>query len=94
MSSSLGAATRELRKRVRFNGILANVVPGWYSAVALAARLKALDVDSLMAERNARAGDNWALRYDCMRCFHIPTSFCHLSYMVTWSRPLATTESH
>ena len=50
------------------------------SAVALAARLKALGVESVMAERNAQPGDNWALRYDCMR-FHLPTSFCDLPYM-------------
>lgn len=51
-----------------------------YSAAALAARLKALGVESIMAERNPRPGDNWALRYDRMR-FHIPTSFCELPYM-------------
>lgn len=33
-----------------------------------------------MAERNAQPGDNWALRYDCMR-FHTPTSYCDLPYM-------------
>lgn len=51
-----------------------------HSAAALAARLKTLGVDSVMAERNPRPGDNWALRYDCMR-FHIPTSFCDLPFM-------------
>lgn len=51
-----------------------------YRAVTLAARLKALNVESVMAERSARPGDNWALRYDCMK-FHIPTSFCELPYM-------------
>ena len=50
-----------------------------HSAVALSARLKALGVESVMAERNPRSGDNWTLRYDCMR-FHIPTSFCDLPY--------------
>ncbi|KAJ0422217.1 monooxygenase [Aspergillus carlsbadensis] len=50
------------------------------AAVALSARLKAVGVDSVMADRNARPGDNWALRYDCMQ-FHIPTSFCELPYM-------------
>ncbi|KAL3481108.1 monooxygenase [Aspergillus californicus] len=50
------------------------------AAAALSARLKALGVDSVMADRNARPGDNWALRYDCMK-FHIPTSFCELPYM-------------
>lgn len=33
-----------------------------------------------MADRNAQPGDNWALRYDCMR-FHLPTSFCDLPYL-------------
>ncbi|KAK0625029.1 hypothetical protein B0T17DRAFT_654842 [Bombardia bombarda] len=50
------------------------------SAVSLAARLKTLGVDSVMIDRNAHPGDNWALRYDCMK-FHIPTSFCHLPFM-------------
>ncbi|KAK9855342.1 hypothetical protein MYU51_002791 [Penicillium brevicompactum] len=56
------------------------IIGGGNAAIALAARLKALGIESIMAERNAHAGDNWALRYDCMR-FHIPTSFCHLPYM-------------
>ncbi|KAF7588254.1 hypothetical protein BBP40_005976 [Aspergillus hancockii] len=56
------------------------IIGGGNAAVALAARLKALNVDSVMVERNACAGDNWALRYDCMR-FHIPTSFCGLPFM-------------
>ncbi|KAL4907142.1 hypothetical protein BDW74DRAFT_148655 [Aspergillus multicolor] len=50
------------------------------AAVALSARLKAMGVDSVMAERNPLPGDNWALRYDCMK-FHIPTAFCDLPYM-------------
>ena len=56
------------------------IVGGGNAAVALAARLKALAVDSIMADRNAHIGDNWALRYDCMK-FHIPTSFCELPFI-------------
>ncbi|KAH6983533.1 monooxygenase [Ilyonectria sp. MPI-CAGE-AT-0026] len=56
------------------------IIGGGNAAVALAARLKTLGVESVMAERNPKVGDNWALRYDCMR-FHIPTSFCELPYM-------------
>ncbi|KAH8203863.1 hypothetical protein TruAng_001927 [Truncatella angustata] len=56
------------------------IIGGGNSAVALAARLKALGVDSVIAERNANIGDNWALRYDSLR-FHVPTSFCELPYM-------------
>lgn len=56
------------------------IIGGGNAAIAIAARLKALGVESVMAERNAQAGDNWALRYDCMH-FHVPTSLCHLPYM-------------
>lgn len=56
------------------------IAGGGNGAVSLAARLKALGVDSIMAERNARVGDNWALRYDSMK-FHIPTSFCELPFL-------------
>ncbi|KAM0547477.1 hypothetical protein ACHAPJ_010350 [Fusarium lateritium] len=56
------------------------IIGGGNSSAALAARLKALGVDSVMAERNPHVGDNWALRYDCMK-FHVPTSFCELPYM-------------
>ncbi|RBR25261.1 uncharacterized protein FIESC28_01996 [Fusarium coffeatum] len=50
------------------------------SGAALAARLKALGVNSVMVERHADVGDNWALRYDCMK-FHIPTPACDMPYM-------------
>lgn len=53
-------------------------------AISTAARLKALNIESVMVERNPRAGDNWALRYDCL-CFHVPTSCCELPYL---SKPL------
>ncbi len=33
-----------------------------------------------MLERNANVGDNWALRYECMR-FHVPTSACELPFL-------------
>lgn len=56
------------------------IVGAGNAAVALAARLKALGVGSIMVDRNACVGDNWALRYDCMK-FHLPTAFCELPYM-------------
>lgn len=58
------------------------VIGGGNAAAALAARLKALGVDSIIAERNPRAGDNWGRRYDCMK-FHVPTALCELPYMST-----------
>ncbi|KAJ6095463.1 monooxygenase [Penicillium sp. IBT 16267x] len=56
------------------------IIGGGNAGVALSARLKALGVDSVLAEQNPRVGDNWALRYDCMK-FHVPTSLCDLPYM-------------
>ncbi|KAJ9315623.1 hypothetical protein DTO271D3_4196 [Paecilomyces variotii] len=56
------------------------IIGGGNSAAALAARLKALGVESIMADRNGEPGDNWARRYDSMR-FHVPTSFCEMPYM-------------
>ncbi|KAH7464405.1 hypothetical protein FOXG_17115 [Fusarium oxysporum f. sp. lycopersici 4287] len=56
------------------------IIGGGNAAVALAARLKALGVESVISERNDQVGDNWALRYDCLQ-FHVPTSFCDLPYM-------------
>ncbi|KAL2751906.1 hypothetical protein ACRALDRAFT_1059061 [Sodiomyces alcalophilus JCM 7366] len=59
---------------------------GGNAAVALAARLKALGVDSVMAERNRQVGDNWALRYDALK-FHVVASFCELPYLEYPKKP-------
>lgn len=56
------------------------IIGGGNAAVSLAARLKALRVDSVCAEQNPRVGDNWALRYDCMK-FHLPTPVTDMAYM-------------
>ncbi|CVL00488.1 probable flavoprotein involved in K+ transport [Fusarium proliferatum] len=56
------------------------IIGGGNAAAALAARLKTFGVEGIMAERNARVGDNWAKRYDYMK-FHVPTSFCDMPYM-------------
>ncbi|ROT37870.1 FAD/NAD(P)-binding domain-containing protein [Sodiomyces alkalinus F11] len=56
------------------------VIGAGNAAITLAARLKALGVDSVMAERNRHVGDNWALRYDSLK-FHVVTSFCELPYL-------------
>ncbi|KAM0300580.1 hypothetical protein ACHAPM_006896 [Fusarium culmorum] len=56
------------------------IIGGGNSAASLSARLKAFGVESVMAERNANVGDNWALRYDCMK-FHVPTSFAEMPYL-------------
>ncbi|KXH33811.1 hypothetical protein CSIM01_12064 [Colletotrichum simmondsii] len=57
------------------------VVGGGNGGLILAARLKALDIDYVVIDRNARVGDNWATRYDCMR-FHVYKSFCETPYIL------------
>ncbi|KAI1348412.1 hypothetical protein F5Y01DRAFT_292573 [Xylaria sp. FL0043] len=49
------------------------------SGLMTAARLKALGVESVVAERNDRIGDNWLQRYDSLR-LHVPTSNCEMPY--------------
>ncbi|KAI1779526.1 FAD/NAD(P)-binding domain-containing protein [Hypoxylon cercidicola] len=56
------------------------IIGGGNSGIAVAARLKALGVESVIIDRNAEVGDNWTLRYDCMT-FHIPTSSTELPYL-------------
>ncbi|KAK8162012.1 hypothetical protein IWX90DRAFT_515639 [Phyllosticta citrichinensis] len=55
------------------------IIGGGNAAAALAARLKANGIDSVMAERNAEVGDNWARRYQFMK-FHSPARFCDMPY--------------
>ncbi|KAL0766456.1 hypothetical protein CaCOL14_010901 [Colletotrichum acutatum] len=56
------------------------IIGGGNSAVTVAARLKALGVESVMLDRNPTPGDNWALRYHAMK-FHIPTAICTMAYL-------------
>jgi hypothetical protein len=56
------------------------IVGGGNAGACLAARLKALGVDSTIIERNQDPGDSWALRYDSLK-FHVPTSFCEMPYL-------------
>ncbi|OBR06352.1 Flavin-containing monooxygenase [Colletotrichum higginsianum IMI 349063] len=56
------------------------VIGGGNAGILLAARLKALDVDYVVVDRNDKVGDNWLQRYDCMR-FHVYKSFCETPYI-------------
>ncbi|KAJ5737022.1 monooxygenase [Penicillium malachiteum] len=76
---SLKAPRRELDNAVDFETEVL-IIGGGNSAITLAARLKALGVENVMVDRNENPGDNWALRYDCMR-FHLLTSACELPFM-------------
>jgi hypothetical protein len=47
------------------------VIGGGQSGLGVAARLKCLDIPTLVVEKNSRIGDNWRNRYDAL-CLHDP----------------------
>lgn len=62
--------------RESHSGILTMYIRGLITA----ARLKAVGVESVVADRLARPGDNWATRYDSLR-FHIGKSSCNPPFL-------------
>ncbi|KAJ6628886.1 FAD/NAD-binding domain-containing protein [Mycena sp. CBHHK59/15] len=56
------------------------IVGGGQSGLELAARLKYLDIPTLVVEKNARVGDNWRNRYDAL-CLHDPVWYDNMPYM-------------
>ncbi|MCW2747240.1 MAG: monooxygenase [Nocardioidaceae bacterium] len=56
------------------------IVGGGHNGLGMAVRLKALGVDTLIVEKNARVGDNWRNRYDSL-ALHTPTDMSDLPYM-------------
>lgn len=56
------------------------IVGGGQGGVALAARLKQLNVPTLMIERNPRIGDSWRNRYRSL-VLHDPVWYDHLPYL-------------
>ncbi|KAJ7113220.1 hypothetical protein C8R44DRAFT_741549 [Mycena epipterygia] len=56
------------------------IIGGGHSGLDLAARLKYLDVRTLVVEKNARIGDNWRNRYEAL-CLHGPVWNDHFPYM-------------
>ena len=65
------------RKEVAFGGAdpTVLVIGGGHSGLEVAARLKALDVPTLVIEKNKRIGDNWRDRYEAL-CLHDPVCKC------------------
>ncbi|PLB51483.1 putative flavo protein [Aspergillus steynii IBT 23096] len=55
------------------------VIGGGQCGLAIAARLKALDVTALVVERNQRIGDNWRNRYEYLS-LHLPHWGDHFPY--------------
>jgi hypothetical protein len=56
------------------------IIGGGHGGLDLAARLKALEVPTLIVERNARIGDNWRNRYEAL-CLHDPVWYNHRPYI-------------
>ncbi|KXN87227.1 putative indole-3-pyruvate monooxygenase YUCCA4 [Leucoagaricus sp. SymC.cos] len=56
------------------------IVGGGQSGLEVAARLKLLDVPTLVIERNEKIGDNWRDRYDAL-CLHDPVWYDHMPYL-------------
>ncbi|HLK55109.1 MAG TPA: NAD(P)/FAD-dependent oxidoreductase [Chthonomonadaceae bacterium] len=56
------------------------IVGGGQGGIALGARLRRLNVPTIILEKNARPGDNWRKRYKSL-CLHDPVWYDHLPYL-------------
>ena len=56
------------------------IVGGGQGGIALAARLKLLDVPTIVIDRNPKPGDSWRNRYDSL-CLHDPVWIDHMPYI-------------
>ncbi|KAF5389572.1 hypothetical protein D9757_004106 [Collybiopsis confluens] len=56
------------------------IIGGGQSGLEVAARLKMLDVPTLVVEKNPRIGDNWRNRYRAL-CLHDPVWYDHMAYL-------------
>jgi putative flavoprotein involved in K+ transport len=56
------------------------IVGGGQGGIALGARLRQLDVPTIIVERNERPGDSWRKRYKSL-CLHDPVWYDHLPYL-------------
>jgi putative flavoprotein involved in K+ transport len=56
------------------------IIGGGQGGIALASRLRQLDVPTIVIEKNERAGDSWRKRYKSL-CLHDPVWYDHLPYI-------------
>jgi putative flavoprotein involved in K+ transport len=56
------------------------IIGGGQGGIALAARLKRLNVPTIIVEKNAKPGDSWRKRYKSL-CLHDPVWYDHLPYL-------------
>ena len=56
------------------------IIGGGQSGIGLGARLKRLEVPTIIIEKNERPGDSWRKRYKSL-CLHDPVWYDHLPYL-------------
>lgn len=56
------------------------IIGGGQAGIGLGARLKRLEVPTIIVEQNERAGDSWRKRYKSL-CLHDPVWYDHMPYM-------------
>jgi len=56
------------------------IIGGGQGALALGARLRQLNVPTLIVEKNPKAGDSWRVRYKSL-CLHDPVWYDHMPYI-------------
>ncbi len=56
------------------------IIGGGQGGIALGARLRQLEVPTIIIEKNERAGDSWRKRYKSL-CLHDPVWYDHLPYI-------------
>ncbi|WP_099826251.1 NAD(P)/FAD-dependent oxidoreductase [Oceaniglobus indicus] len=56
------------------------IIGGGQGGLALGARLRQMDVPTIIIEKNARAGDSWRNRYRSL-CLHDPVWYDHMPYL-------------
>lgn len=56
------------------------IIGGGQGGIGLAARLKRLEVPTIIIEKNSRPGDSWRKRYKSL-CLHDPVWYDHLPYL-------------
>ena len=56
------------------------IIGGGQGGIGLAARLKRLDVPTIIIEKNPRPGDSWRKRYKSL-CLHDPVWYDHMPYL-------------
>ena len=71
--SNHGKWVEQRQKEIEFEGVepYVLIVGGGQSGLDLGARLKTLDIPTLIVDKHARVGDQWRNRYEAL-CLHDP----------------------